>query len=261
VTGELDTYSELSRALWANPELSRRKVVDAFGIAGLLNLPNHDERLDWAARTMLEQARASGSLSVAAGVENPFYRLSVEERFALTALHDGRWSYVRLAKVLDMDLHELQELAWSARTRLSRTRYPAGPMRSGINCPEYLVARPWTQKFLDEELASGAEQLFYRNHLMACDSCREALTRAREFYFDVERRIPAESAKPYGDSAKFELRLEGLLTGGAAARAPRTPSERTFAESLRIFFNRPDIQRVTLVGLLLLGVWIARHLG
>jgi hypothetical protein len=167
-----------------------------------------------------------------------------EERFLLAALHLGRWSCARLARIFGLPVEQIEALAWGARVRLISSQkglpYPAGASTQGPNCPEYDSRRPWTQRFLDEEIASGRERLFFQNHLMACESCREALGRCRESYYAIERLLPRFSDEDRGDRQM----LRSLEAIAKRSLALRLPADRTFAESLAVFVRRRDIQVV-----------------
>jgi hypothetical protein len=128
--------------------------------------------------------------------------------------------------------------------------YPAGSTILGPNCPEYDAHRPWTQRFLDDEIPPGRERIFFQNHLMACASCRDALSRCREAYYAIEKELPRVSPAESGDASVLRL----LQSISRQARGLARPIERTFLETLEVFIQRRDVQ-VALVFLGLLMAW------
>jgi hypothetical protein len=194
--------------------------------------------------------------SNAQAIANPFYRLEPIQRLILTALHRGRWSYERLSRVLGERAETIEELAWAARVELAvsakgtglfpKVSYPAGARQAGSHCPEYLAGRPWTQRFLDEEIRAGSERLFFQNHLMACDSCRAALSRCRELYYAIEALIPGadlDSAERgpegKGDGPGWIERLGAI---SSQSNKVRHPVELSFTETLAIFVRHRETQ-------------------
>jgi hypothetical protein len=197
---ELQIFAELGMALWVDPERAQPLVIETLSAVSLLDLPQ-DHAFERAAGAMLDRAERRGMAdntldSLALGqFGNPFFKLFPAERFILVALHAGRWSYARIARVMKLDAVGVEALAWKARTRLGIERglVPAGPKILGPSCPEYDFERPWSQRFLDEEIPNGRERIFLQNHLMACDSCRHALNRCRDLYFGAEKLLPPPS--------------------------------------------------------------------
>lgn len=183
-------------------------------------------------------------------LNHPFYRLLGRERFALTALHAARWSYARVARLLNLSEPSLQEMIWRTRQLLAaqHPRFQIFPWRSpstlsleGPSCPDYEPERPWTQRFLDDEMQTR-ERLFIQNHLMVCKNCHRQLARTRDIYYWVDDLIPREK----NSGLEQELARTWSLN-----LAYVRPSERTFLQSLWIFSSRADV-RATLVGVALL---------
>ena len=239
----------LGTALWAAPDEAEFKARETIGTVTLLHLPE-DRTVDRAARAMLERATRDGHRATAHGIQSAFYRLSPEERFLLSALHIGRWSFARLARILGRGTDEVSQLAWIARLKLAPpgVAYPYAS-RSGKNCPPYDPIQPWTQRFLDEEMPVR-DRLFLQNHLMACEACRATLARCRNLYFAVEKTLPKSDPDTDWDRALSEFRSEAL----GAIR----PIERTIRESLVIFIGRRDVQVAIGIGFFLVchHIWL-----
>ncbi len=247
---ELETYLALGKALWADPDDSARMAVETMNAVGLLQL-DPEARLERAAKALLERTRRAGraanTISVlknAGASELPFYKLDPESRFLLVALHAGRWSYARLSRILERSIEEIEESAWRARIALSGSRYPSGGVLSGPNCPDYNARRPWTQRFLDEEIGGGKERVFFQNHLMACDSCRGALSRARDLIASVDKLMPNFEETRTTESMREirrALRANELLESYA-----KLPTDRTLRENLNLFLDRRKDVRLAL---------------
>jgi hypothetical protein len=166
---DLKTLVVMGRSLWSDPGRSERVALETMTAVSLLDLTK-ERAVERAAAVLLERAERDGMAAMTrvnlVVLDQPFFRLLPEERFLLAALHVGRWSYSRLARVMDETSERVEEIAWMARVRLS-ARHPAGPASRGHHCPDYDVRRPWTQRFLDEEMETSRERLFLQNHLMA----------------------------------------------------------------------------------------------
>jgi len=181
-------YSILGATLWENQKRAREVTSETLAAVSSLRTPGlREDFYDLAVQTLLDRALREKKVL---NLFHPFYRLETEERFALFALHNAQWSYARIAKILRVTPLVLQELAWRARLQLSG-QIPLGPRRLRANCPDYDARRPWTQRFLDEEIHSGQERLFFQNHLMACDSCRDSLSGCRDLYYSIEKKFPS----------------------------------------------------------------------
>lgn len=243
--GDLKTISEIGSALWQAPAEARPRVVETLSAVALLEV--QEERVvERAARALLDRALRESSASARGLPVADLYGLYPQERFLLMALHAGRWSYARLSRILELEPEKVEELAWNIRTRLSSL--PAiGAEMATPNCPEYDSRRPWTQRFMDEEISSGRERIFLQNHLMVCDSCRRCLNRARDIYFAVDARIPRMSENAAEDRAF----LRDLSRVTRDSRILRDPIRRSVPDSLRLFLGRVDVQWAVLAGLLL----------
>jgi hypothetical protein len=253
---DLRALAEVGKALWMDPRESRAATLETLSAVSLLDL-TPERIVERAAAALLERVTSRGNarnlrgnLEAGLGMGHAFYRLTPEERFLLAALHLGRWSYARVGRILEQSAEQVEAQAWSARLKLlsllSGAVYPAGASAQGHNCPDYDPHRPWTQRFLDEEIPSGRERVFFQNHLMACTPCRDALGRCREAYYAIERAIPRED--------KNTPIVQSLETVTRQGYGFKNPTERTFLETLAIFARRPDI-RLVLALLLALIVW------
>lgn len=243
---DIETLARIGSALWVDPVYSQRSTLETLSAVSLLNL-NEDRSVERACIALLEKARAKGVLTNAIHnariLGHPFFRLYPEERFLLVALHSGKWSYQRIGRILNLNLEEVQERVWKARLKVSPTRqYPTAPSQMGPHCPEYDYRRPWTQRFLDDEVPSGSDRLFLQNHLMACTACATSLRLTREVYFHVEKEV----SKIVG-SSDFVEALSGVMEHRPKNQSPL---ERTFLESLGIFIRRRDVALILLGSLL-----------
>ncbi|MCM2323648.1 MAG: hypothetical protein NDJ90_10350 [Oligoflexia bacterium] len=246
---DLKTVAEIGHALWANPSRAEPITAETLSAVTLLDLTG-ERATERTARALLDRAGREGmagnslaNLNQVGTGGNGFFRLFPEERFVLVALHLARWSYERVARVLGDTVEGVQAKAWSARVALvsavggPAVAYPSGAGGRGVNCPEYDPKTPWTQRFLDDEVGSGRERLFLQNHLMACDSCRAALSRCRDVYYAVEACIPRLDGTERGSD--FLKALEGIKRRSAEAVYP---ASRSVVSSLWIFANRPDVR-------------------
>ena len=240
---ELKVLASLGTAIWADSALSEQNVVDTVSAACLCGL-GQEQTLEKACRGLLEKAR--GQSVFTAWIQNPslfnriFYRLSPGERFVLTAVHLGHWSYDRLGRILDRSRDEVQEVLWQARMAMDEGGlYPAGPTALGTDCPEYNPRVPWTQRFLDHEESGGGYRFFLTQHLLACSSCAGLMARCRALYFRVDQEMVKNRGEPeFGNTLKHVLEQSPLH---------RYSSELTLGESLEIFFRKPDVRFVFIV--------------
>jgi|GEM_PF-5642807 len=193
-TRDFKVLADLGSALWADPHRARITALDIVATVGLQNL-TRDARVERAARALLDAATRAETTTNSDSKHEPFYRLSPEERLTLAALYHGHWSYRRLARVLSLTVDQVQELAWGARMYLAtaptgRSYVPHPVGSGGPSCPEYAPGRPWTQKFLDEEMTTQ-ERTFIQMHAERCTPCQQALSRARQLYYAVLASVPA----------------------------------------------------------------------
>lgn len=235
---DLKTFVRVGKALWVDPVRSERSTVETLAAVTLLHLTPERE-LERAAASLLTKAKASSletNLSIHSDFLNQnFFCLTPEERFLLVVLHLGRWSYARLGRILGKTKEEVQELAWAARLELSLSGiYPSGPSSQSPQCPAYDPRRPWTQRFLDEEISSRGDLLFLQSHLQVCAQCNQALARCRNIYYKIDREI----TDCVGVSPEIESLQKVLIKG----QFQKYPSDRTLGESLKIFFGRPELR-------------------
>jgi hypothetical protein len=198
---DLAILSELGYSLWSEAGQAQAAIRDTVSAASLIEA-DPAALSEKAVRALLELAekkgmfaRSSVARAGASSVLASFQYLFPEERFLLLALHSGKWSYSRIARVLDESEDTLQALAWNARVHLASDptaaksiSYPAGPKQVSSSCPEYDSRKPWTQKLLDEEYA-GQQKLFLQDHLRQCGSCRGAFLRAKDVFYRVDAMV------------------------------------------------------------------------
>jgi hypothetical protein len=261
---DLKTISQLGSALWSDPVYSYQTTLDTLAAISLLDLPP-ERALERAATALLGRARQSSS-PISFELSNQLTsKLSQEKRFLLVALHFGRWSYDRLSRILDRSVEEVQEEAWNARLEFcSHILYPSAPSRQGIHCPEYNSSRPWTQKFLDDEITVVREKLFLQNHLMACRSCSEGLARCRKLYYQIEKEMNFALGRSNSDSDDAALQLKAQVTQMKAVIRQgvlhKHRSQLSFLESLKIFLGKQDVWWLSLAMTAFLGVQIFRQI-
>jgi hypothetical protein len=231
---ELGTFAEIGKALWADESLSERFTVETLSAVTLMDIPR-DRLIERATSALLQRAVQHAATSNTSHLNRVFFRLSPEARFALSALHLGRWSYSRIGRILEISPEQVEALAWTARTVLGAEISKiaiGGAKGGGFHCPEYDLNRPWTQRFLDEEISSGQERIFLQNHLMACNACRIALNHCRDLYFAVERFIPRTSESGVEQ-------LEALCKEGRALKG-ESAHENAW-DALKYVLKKPDV--------------------
>jgi hypothetical protein len=236
---DLKTLSFFGNALWADSDYSERVAVETITAVSLLDL-TPDRSMERVSSALLSRAIKDGVEVNASVINRPFFRLHPMERFILSALHLGRWSYERLGRVLKKTPEEIGKIAWSARLRLISTPgrpvyvpHPTGSDLNGVRCPDYDQYNPWTQRFLDDEM-TNRERIFMQNHLMACDRCRQALSRCRNLYYTADALVP----RPPKDQDRVRVFEKAL----ARLNGLRRPTERSFLQSVKVFAERRDIQ-------------------
>lgn len=247
-TENLKALAQIGSALWMKPGLSQQKVSEALSLVCLQDI-TEERRLSKVVRALLERASADGVRVNAEGVGRPFYRLLPEERLILSALHYGRWSTKRLAEALSLTEERVAEIAWASRLHLAssprRTLYvPHANGSGGPSCPEYHPARPWTQKFLDEEM-TPRQRHFIERHALSCRLCRQSLQSARAIYYAAQMMIPQMEAE------MEERALRGLADAVKQTEVLKNYRRPSFLRGLAIFFNRGDVVIVTVVLMLM----------
>jgi hypothetical protein len=241
---DLKFLTQLGRTLWVDSEEWERAIVEVITAVSLLTT-TEDRAVERAATLILDRAqkgdRTNSQLLNSELWMIPFYRLSVEDRLILGALHWGGWSYSRLSRVLNQTEDQIQQKAWRSRIQLALpTAFPAAVGMRGVNCPDYDSHQPWTQKFLDNEISSRRDRLFLQNHVMACASCRRTLEKCREIYYLAEKSVPS------GEQGAFLCSsLEAIL-----AQNPNQKKKlyQEFMHSLGFAWRTWDMRLVLLLG-------------
>lgn len=195
-----DTIQSIARigaALWPESADAGARTFETWAAVEGLDLPD-PKSIERAAQALLH--RSQQGRAVWTQLDNPFFRLPAHVRALLAMLHQNRWSYARIARVLNISVEEVGTRAWSSRLTLAHApefsgshgvleTHPTGSSFRGSQCPEYDASNPWTQHFMDEEISS-AQRLFLQNHMMVCRTCRAALHRCREMIFHVDGILP-----------------------------------------------------------------------
>lgn len=242
---DLQLVSNLGQSLWAEPEQSRTITRETVSAVTVLDT-NPERAAEKAAQALLERANRHGMY---ARVPTGFNALFPEERFILLALHQGHWSYERIARVVSESVDMVQQLAWNARVYLALSRYPSAPKQSSPNCPDYNPQRPWTQRFLDEEL-EGREKVFLQSHLTGCRECREALVRAKDVYYRVQKQMDLQETRLAQPG--LTAQLQTLVEEGRKIRSGAVDS--SVSGAMRSLFARTDVRLVLLAWTVVL-VW------
>lgn len=183
-------------------------------------------------RRLLNEALEEGPKSIASMAHHPFYRLTAEERFILVALTYGKWTYERVARFLRESNETIAETAWAARLYLAaqNTLAPLSSRR-GPSCPEWNPRRPWTQKFLDEEM-TRQERIYLQSHVDSCESCRKGLSQSRSLFYNAQKLIPAAA----------QALTQALEKADREAELVLNPRRVTAWESLITFLQRGDVK-------------------
>lgn len=239
---DLETVSKAGRALWADSKKSDRIASETVSAVSLLDL-NPERSIEKVSQALLARAERDGAQSNIDSLENPFYRLEPRDRFILSCLHLGKWSYDRLGRIFAVSSDQIASWAWSARIRLAhspgirraRPLFVTGSPRSGSSCPEYFENRPWTQSFLDSEI-SRSQKIFLQSHLESCRSCRNALENSRNLYYQVESMIPQIRTTPDTD-----LAIRNLKFIVKSSEKYKNPHQISFVKSIFRFIQRWDV--------------------
>lgn len=254
---DLRAISAIGEALWSDKNRSYRLALETLTAISTQDLTS-ERMLERTSSVLLGRAQREGRASVASGVHDPFYRLAPDERLILIGLYREKWSYDRLSRVTGYPREQVAEIAWAARVHLGLrpgmqigVPQPTGSKRAGVTCPEYHPARPWTQSFLDEELA-GRERVFLQSHIVDCEACRDAVNRARRFIYSLDPMIPVLQTDHYADQIReFEQAMQ-------KARAISEPGLLSFWETIKIFVRRPESLKWILACLVVIGIWLVK---
>lgn len=243
---------ELETAI-LGPRVRPGESLEIAAGAALLNQPSGRELRDHVATRLVDRlSRFAGASRPTA--QDPFYRLSLTERVLLSLLHRAKWTYTEIGALMGLSGEQVEELAWMTRLELARTAGPAAlssvhprgsPLRR-MDCPEYLPARPWTQRWI-EGAYGGTEKLFLQQHLERCEGCREAAITARKIFFAAEANLPQAS-----DTL---LRASALERAFLQTRYLERPQEQklseAFGEALVSLFQKREVWGVVVLGALI----------
>ena len=247
-TNDLNLVSNLGQSLWTQPEQSQAITRETVSAATLVE-SNSERAVETALQALLDRANKKGMY---ARIPTGFNALFPEERFILLALHQGHWSYERVARVVRESVEMVQQLAWNARVYLAISHYPAAPTQASASCPEYDPQRPWTQRFVDEEV-SGQEKLFLQAHLTRCNECRQALGRAKDVFYKVQKQVEALETRRTNPGLTAQIQ-----TWVEQGQRVRSPSGGSASDGLRSVFARTDV-RLVLVAWTAALVYFLRH--
>lgn len=251
-TEDLRLISTLGQALYANPAQAQTRSLETVAAISTLSETSEDQFLERALGLMLHQAERDGLKANVSGVASPFFRLSPKERFVLFLLHSGRASYARLSRLLGVSVQEVQTLAWIARTQIAASPEfrlqtaqavtpppPPTKLQTQLrqSCPEYDATKPWTQKILDDEMAS-AELTFIQNHTAICTDCNRALRVARDFYYSIERLVPTVP-RTTEDGVDLGAEFEKALRKGRI-KSGDLPADLSFIEAFGVFISHKE---------------------
>ncbi len=256
---DLIVFSRFSSALWANPDDSVRFALETLAAASFQSV-TPERILEKASTALLERAKVGGLASNSRAnfgvLLQPFFRLSIEERLILVALHLGRWNYCKLGRILQMNSENLQEVAWRARLSLvGMKNYPVAPRSLSAHCPTYDPSRPWTQRYLDHEVISVRDHHFLQAHLLSCPSCHASFSRCKTAYYEVEQAViravgDLDCLESFQEVVKRSFHLRDPVLASVQASFVES-----FLSSLKVFFERPDVRWPLLVLGFLAGWW------
>ena len=244
---DIAIINRLSNALFYEVTSPEQSAADTLAAVVLQEL-SAERAVEEVSKALLVRSSQLGRTSVSHSVfAHRFFILPHEQRLVLIGLHLGKWSYLRLSRILGRDRDEVQKLAWKARVEMSYdSSYPSAPVSKGLSCPEYDSRKPWTQRFLDGETGTTGDCLFLQRHLLECSGCREALARTRETYYRVSQELDERTEEPL-----YIKELQQVLT---KSPLQKYPSERTFIQSLSVFVSpRKRLLRVGISLLLFLS--------
>jgi hypothetical protein len=157
-----------------------------------------------------------------------------------------------LARLLSVTIEQIQEILWKARyeigarqsnatgftppltqsTKFSSVKAASLENLEDHRCPEYHPLRPWAQKYLDHDEASGRERFFLQNHLLACPSCQICYQQCRAIFYNAQKATHQAVG-----SANYTASLKKLMLRSIAQIHPTRLSIR---ESLSVFLTRAE---------------------
>ena len=189
-TDQIEFLSQLGQSFWPDHEIQKRTVNGTLAAVACLDLED-DEAFERSAVAFLDRARKANLSHSTASIHQPFYRLNPLQRFVLTCLHFRKWKYAEIARLGKTTAEEVEKQAWAARTEIGAWfgLCGLGSANQSPNCPDYHLDRPWTQRYLDEQL-SKKEAHWLRSHIEGCRHCRVALESCRAIYARTGSFLP-----------------------------------------------------------------------
>lgn len=251
---ELRVLHQIGRALWTENRLVTERTLEM--VTALSATPRkQDKKLETALTGFLVRISEEGDSAHITESHNPFFRLPAEERFLLSALQLEGFSYGELARILKIEIDEVERRALQSRREFAASvgiellSLEGGAL--GPKCPSLETNRPWMQRFLDEALAPQ-ERAFLQNHLMACVTCRKRLERTRKLFAEIEREMRecmhVSDAEAIDDVVRFAEKL----------RMEFSPQFESKSQAMKYFVQRPEVRAILAAGVVLVAIWAYR---
>ncbi len=248
----------IAHSLWADSAEAISSLAEVLSVVATGDFPTEIE-VEKTAKALYFRILHQGTSINAQSISQPFFRLTVEQRFILSSLHLARWSYVRIGRILDIEERLIPEIAWTTRLSLTlvpgvdfNSVHPTGTHHLAVNCPEYQKENPWTQKFLDDEFPKN-QKIFLQNHSISCKTCQESLTRCRTLYYSVDGLLP----RPENTEEKIKLLNHIYLK----IQKLQHPLQQSFLDSLRIFSERPKIRWIFALSCIFFVYFVRKNKG
>jgi|GEM_PF-6184862 len=191
---DLRQLNQFSLALFGDARIGEQKVLETFALmvtspkSTIKDVLPH-ERHEKILIQLIYQADKMGRLFFESNLNSSFARLSSRERLVLVALETGQFSYAEMRSWLSLSPDAFEYMVWQARSRFV-DEVPTQIFRAGTSpqCPANEGGVPWTQRYFDEEL-TRKQTWHTQEHLRGCSDCKASLIAAREFFFQVSKKL------------------------------------------------------------------------